>query len=81
MSQEQLDALVARLNSDPDFARALGAASSADDALGIAAANGFGVTAGELAGVEWEHDLSDLELEQVAGGTYPTAVSHPCQPC
>ena len=69
MSQDQIDALVARLASDPAFAAALGAATSADDAQRIAAEYGFDVTTGELADASIELDLSDADLESVAGGT------------
>ena len=69
MSQDQIDALVARLASDPAFASALGAAASADDAQRIAAEHGFDVTTGELAAAPIERELSDADLESVAGGT------------
>ena len=68
MSQEQIDALVARLNSDAGFASALGAAASPDDAVRIAADHGFTLTAGELAGANAERELDDAELEGVSGG-------------
>ena len=54
MSQDQIDALVARLATDPAFASALGAARTATDAQLIAAEHGFDVTAGELAAVSME---------------------------
>ena len=81
MSQDQLDALIARLSSDSAFAAALAAAATSEEAQRIAAEYGFDVTPGELAAASTEFELSDTELETVAGGTYPTAVSHPCSPC
>ena len=68
MSQDQLDALIARIASDPAFAAALAAATTADDAQRIAAEHGFDVTPGELAAADAEHELNDAELETVSGG-------------
>ena len=69
MSQDQLDALIARLASDPAFATALAAAATADDAQRVAAEHGFDVTSGELAAATSESELSDQDLEAVAGGS------------
>ncbi|MCX6433148.1 MAG: Nif11-like leader peptide family RiPP precursor [Actinobacteria bacterium] len=68
MSQDQLDALVARLASDPTFASALSAATTAEDAQRIAAEHGFDVTAGELATATSNGTLSDADLGAVVGG-------------
>ena len=62
MSQDQVDALMARLASDPALAAALGEAASADDARRIAAEHGFDVTTGELAAASIESELSDADL-------------------
>ena len=69
MSQDQLDALFARLASDPAFAAALAAATTAEDAQRIAAEHGFDVGADELAAAALNRELSDDDLEPVAGGT------------
>ena len=69
MSQDQIDALVARLANDPAFAAALGAAASADDAQRIAAEYGFDVTTDELAAAPTENGLTDADLEAVSGGS------------
>lgn len=69
MSQDQIEALVARLASDPMFSSALGAATTPQDAERIAAEHGFDVTAGELASIASDGDLSDADLESVSGGT------------
>ena len=68
MSQDQLDALIARIASDPAFAAALAAATSAEEAQGIAAEQGFDVTASEFAAATSNGALSDADLEAVAGG-------------
>ena len=83
MPQDQIDALVARLASDSGFAAALAAATSAQDALRIAAEHGFDVTPAELATATAEGELSDKELEAVAGGTDTTyrMPTFTCAPC
>ena len=77
MSQDQLDALTARLASDPAFAASLTAAATAEDAQRIVAENGFDVTLVELAAAAMEGELSDAELAQVSGGGtifWPTCI-------
>lgn len=69
MSQDQIDALVARLASDPAFASALDSAPTPEDAQRIAAEHGFDVTTGELAAASTDSELSDADLEAVSGGT------------
>ena len=76
MSQDQLDALIARLASDPAFASALAAATTAQDAQRVAAEHGFDVTPSELAAASSESELSDEDLERVAGGDV-TAATYP----
>lgn len=75
MSQDQLDALIARLASDPAFAAALGAATTPEDAQRIAAEHGFDVTPSELDAASSESELSDAVLEGVTGGDARTAWS------
>ncbi|MCX6433781.1 MAG: Nif11-like leader peptide family RiPP precursor [Actinobacteria bacterium] len=77
MSQDQLDALIARLASDPAFAAALGAATTPEDAQRIAAEHGFDVTPSELDAVSVD-ELSDAVLEGVAGGDRPTLIGYNC---
>ncbi|MCX6433509.1 MAG: Nif11-like leader peptide family RiPP precursor, partial [Actinobacteria bacterium] len=69
VSQDQIDALVARLTSDPAFAASLTVAPTPEDAQRIAAEHGFDVTPGELAAASPNRDLSDADLEAVSGGT------------
>ena len=68
MSQEQIDALVARYNDDSVFAAAMDAVAGTDDAVRVAAEHGFEVDAAELASSISTLDLTDAELEGVAGG-------------
>ena len=78
MSQDQLDALIARLASDAAFASALDAATTPEDAQRIAAEHGFDVTPTELTAASSESQLSDAVLEGVAGGDRATEWSmHP----
>ena len=68
MSQEQIDALVARYNDDSAFAAAMDAVAGTDDAVRVAAEHGFEVDVAELAAVGDALSLTDAELENVAGG-------------
>ncbi len=68
MSQDQLDALIARLASDAAFVSALDAAATPEDAQRIAAEHGFDVTPSELADASSVGDLSDADLAAVSGG-------------
>ena len=68
MSQDQLDALIARLASDPTFAASLAAATTVEDAQQIASKHGFDVTSAELTAVGSDGNLTDADLEAVSGG-------------
>ena len=68
MPQAQIDALVARLSSDPQFARSLAQAASEADAVRVAAEHGIEVTAGEIADATSDRELDDAELEAISGG-------------
>ena len=68
MSQDQLDALIAQLTSDPTFAASLAAAKTVEDAQQIAAKHGFDVTSTELTAATSSGTLSDADLEAAAGG-------------
>ena len=68
MSQDQLDALLTRLASDPTFAASLAAATTVEDAQQIASKHGFDVTSAELTSVASDGNLTDADLEAVAGG-------------
>ena len=68
MSQDQLDALIAQLTSDPTFAASLAAATTVEDAQQIASKHGFDVTPTELTALASNGNLTDADLEAVAGG-------------
>ena len=68
MTQDQLDALIAQLASDPTFAASLAAATTVEDAQQIAAKHGFDVTSAELTSATSNGNLSDADLEAVSGG-------------
>ena len=68
MSQDQLDALLTRLASDPTFAASLAAATTVEDAQQIAAKHGFDVTSADLTAATSNGNLTDADLEAVAGG-------------
>jgi len=67
MTNESLAALRVLVSSDPAFAGALSAAATPADAVAVAAARGFTVSAADLddlTGLE----LSEADLEAVSGG-------------
>ena len=68
MSQDQLDALITRLASDPTFAASLATATTVEDAQQIAAKHGFYVTSTELTAATSNGNLTDADLEAAAGG-------------
>ena len=77
MSQDQLDALLTRLASDPAFAASLATATTVEDAQQIAAKHGFDVTSTELTAATSNGNLSDADLEAVSGGGLGTIVFCP----
>ena len=77
ISQDQLDALLTRLASDPTFAASLAAATTVEDAQQIASKHGFDVTPTELTSVTSDDALSDADLEAVSGGGLGTIVFCP----
>jgi predicted ribosomally synthesized peptide with nif11-like leader len=74
MSEEQLSALLAKLNEDSGLQEKLKGAEDLDAALAIAKEAGFDVTKEELLnfGTTQTVELSDEDLENVSGGTVPT---------
>ncbi len=67
MSEEQLKAFVAKVQSDPSLQDKLKADISVADLVAIAKSNGFQFTEEDLKPYR-EKKLSDQELEAVAGG-------------
>jgi predicted ribosomally synthesized peptide with nif11-like leader len=66
MSEEQLKALLAAVKADAGLQEKLMAAADADAVVAIAKSAGFVISAEELQ--KTQSDLSDEELEGVAGG-------------
>jgi predicted ribosomally synthesized peptide with nif11-like leader len=72
MTQEQIQALIQAVSSSPDLKQKLAAATSIEDAARIAAEAGFELSSDDIneaingASVE----LTDAELEMVAGGSW-----------
>ena len=70
MSEEQLAAFLTALNADPDLKRKLRGATDLDAVAGIAKEAGFDVSKQDWLAYQAQktHDLSEAELEEVAGG-------------
>jgi predicted ribosomally synthesized peptide with nif11-like leader len=68
MSEEQLKAFLEAVRADAGLQEKLKAAADADAVVAIAQAAGFVISANDLKKAQAE--LSDEELERVAGGTY-----------
>jgi predicted ribosomally synthesized peptide with nif11-like leader len=70
MSEEQLTALLAKVNEDAELREKLKAAADADAVVAIAKEAGFMISADELQRAQaiQGKELSDEELESVAGG-------------
>ena len=75
MSEEQLKAFIAKAKEDQSIQEKLKAAADVDAVITIAKAAGFVVSADEIKTAPQE--LSDAELEEVAGGTFE---GNPYQP-
>ena len=70
MSQENLNAFIAKVQSDSGLLEQMKNVSEADGAIAIARSAGFEITAGDLVRQQAKiaSELSDEELEGVAGG-------------
>ena len=68
MSEEQLKAFLEKVKADTSLKEKLKAASDADGVVAIAKEAGFKISAEDLKNTEVE--LSEEELEGVAGGGY-----------
>lgn len=72
MSQDQLQALIEAIKNNPQLQQQLSTASSIEEAAGIASEAGFNISSDDInqaiasSGLE----LTDSELEAVAGGGY-----------
>ena len=72
MSEEQLKAFIEKVKGDTSLQEKLKAAADADAVAAIAKEAGFSISADDLAKAQSE--LSDEELEGVAGGFWRTAL-------
>ena len=68
MSEEQLKAFLEKVKGDTSLQDRLNAAASPDAAIEIAKEAGFAITAEDIQSMQSATDLSDAELEGVAGG-------------
>ena len=69
MSEEQLKALLKKDKTDTGLQEELKGAADADAFTAIAKEAGFAITAEDIQSMQSATDLSDDELEGVAGGT------------
>ena len=80
MSEEQLNAFLEKVKSDTSLQEKLKAAASPEAAIDIAKDAGFSITAEDIQSMQSVTlELSDHELEQVAGGcqVYSAKLSFP----
>jgi predicted ribosomally synthesized peptide with nif11-like leader len=72
MSEEQLKAFMAKVQSDASLQEQLKAAADANAVTAIAKEVGFSISADDLK--QAQSELSEEELESVSGGTIPEYV-------
>ncbi len=68
MSEEQLKAFLEKVKADTSLQEKLKAAADANAVAAIAKQAGFAITAEDIQSMQSGSDLSDDELEGVAGG-------------
>ena len=71
MSEEQLKSFLEKVKADTSLQEKLKAAADADAVLAIAKEAGFAITAEDIQSMKSSTDISDEELEAVAGGGVP----------
>ena len=69
MSEEQLKSFLEMVKTDTSLQEKLKGVTDADSALAIAKEAGFAITAEDIQSMQSSTDLSDEELEGVAGGS------------
>ena len=74
MSEEQLKSFLEKVKADTSLQEKLKGVADTDAALAIAKEAGFAITAEDIQSMQSSTDLSDEELEGVAGGTAPTII-------
>ena len=78
MSEEQLKAFLEKVKADTSLQEKLKAATDSDAVLAIAKEAGFMISAVDLKNTQSE--ISDKELEGVAGGWVSNAYTNYCDP-
>ncbi len=78
MSEEQLKAFLEKVKGDTSLQERLKAATDSDAVLAIAKEAGFMISAVDLKNTQSE--ISDKELEGVAGGWVSVAYTNYCDP-
>ena len=76
MSEEQLKAFLEKVKADTSLQEQLKAASDADAVVSLAKEEGFSISADDLKNAQSE--LSEEELESVAGGNYTDTGLYVC---
>ncbi len=83
MTEETVRAFAERITTDEEFARRLGSASSPDERLKMANDAGYDLSASDLSAIKTAlsvEELSDEDLEKVAGGIGATTTPPPEPP-
>ena len=80
MSEEQLEAFLETVKTDTSLQEKLKAAASPEAAIEIAKEAGFSITAQDIQSMQSSTDLSDEELEGVAGGWVYSCCGPECRP-
>ena len=81
MSQGQLTAFIEKVKDNTSLKDKLKSAADANSALAIAKEAGFVITAEDIQSMQSATDLSDAELEGVAGGGNATKGWQSCAGC
>ena len=80
MSEEQLKAFLEKVKADTSLQEKLKAAASSEAAIEIAKAAGFAITAEDIQSMQSATvELSDDDLEFVAGGSFTNTMTRGCQ--
>ena len=69
MTDNQMQALLAACEADPELTAAIKSAQTVEALIAVAAEHGFTIVPEDLVALSGESDLSDRDLEQASGGT------------
>ena len=75
MSEEQLKAFLEKVKADTSLQEKLKAASDADAVVSLAKEEGFSISVDDFKNAQSKLELSDEEVEGMAGGCYPMGIS------